>query len=43
MAMAKTFLSAAVALLAMAASAQAGELSATATLKADKPGAPSSR
>ncbi|MCK5911442.1 MAG: alpha-N-arabinofuranosidase, partial [Caulobacter sp.] len=41
--MAKTVLGAAMALLAMAASAQAGEIAATATLKADKPGAPISR
>ena len=41
--MAKRFLGAAVALLAMASVAQAAELSATATLKADQPGAPISR
>ncbi len=41
--MARMWLSAAVALLAMATSAQAGELTVTATLKADQPGAPISR
>jgi alpha-N-arabinofuranosidase len=43
MAKAKTILGAAIALLAMTASAQAAELAATATLKADQPGAPISR